>query len=242
MLLATLLSAVHLLSSAGGVSCLFLRHRALKAPFGQENVRAVLAIDNASGLIAITWMGSGLWRAFGAVEKGSAYYLGNSLFWVKMALLLVVWGFEMVPMLTFIRWRGQLAKGESIDTSVAPRLRALHVPEVACVALMVFVASGMARGMGQPKASVASAASGGGAAVYAESCAPCHQVDGRGMNGQVAADFVGDPRRLAKTDEELLRSIAKGVPNTAMPAFEGRLSEAQRLEVLAHIRARFGGR
>jgi hypothetical protein len=39
------------------------------------------------GIAAVLWIGTGLVRAFGGLEKGSAYYLHNHLFWTKMGLL-----------------------------------------------------------------------------------------------------------------------------------------------------------
>jgi mono/diheme cytochrome c family protein len=79
-----------------------------------------------------------------------------------------------------------------------------------------------------------------GALTYDRLCATCHQADGRGINGKLAADFVGDASRLAKTDGELAQSIKNGVPNTAMRAFSPVLDDAQIRDVLAFIRGRFG--
>lgn len=222
---------------------MFLRERALEGPLDERGIKRVLAVDNASGLIAITWMGSGLVRAFTSLEKGTSFYLHSPMFWTKMGLLTVAWGFEMLPMLTFLRWRGQLAKGEPVDLSKVPRIRALHWGELACVALTLFVATLMARGVGQIAPSVGATQASllaAGEQVYTARCAVCHQPDGRGRSGAMAADFVGDRTRLAKDDAALLRSIEQGVPNTAMRAFANEIDVSQRRAVLAYIRARFG--
>ena len=79
-----------------------------------------------------------------------------------------------------------------------------------------------------------------GKTVYNTFCMACHQADGKGMGGALAADFVGDKTRLAKTDEQLLNSIANGVPGTTMIAWGGQLDETKRKDVLAYIRATFG--
>lgn len=81
-----------------------------------------------------------------------------------------------------------------------------------------------------------------GQGVYVTRCAACHQADGRGMNGRLAADFVGDPSRLAKSDADLLRSIANGVPGTAMAPFKTTLDEDAQRDVLAYLRATYGAR
>ncbi len=240
-MLSVVLSAVHLLSLAAGLACLASRYHVMAAPFGPDRVKRVLTIDNVAGLVAITWIGSGLWRAFGGVDKGTDFYLASWAFWLKMGLLCVVLGVEMLPMITFIRWRMRLEKGLPVDTSVAPLLRRLTLYEMVAVALMVFVAAAMARGVGRMEVA-AEATPGSGAALYVQHCAPCHQADGRGQDGKLAANFVDDRARLAKSDEELLRSISDGVPGTAMVGFRDRLDETQRREVLAHLRARFGTR
>lgn len=242
--LPALVSALHLLSLAGGVTALLLRERALAGPLDEAGIKRVLAVDNVSGLIALTWMGSGLWRMLGGLEKGTDYYLGNHLFWGKMVLLGVGWGFEMLPMITFIKWRNQLRRGEKPDVSRVPLLRKLHWPELCCVLLIVPMASLMARGVGTPRPKVADAAAAEiarGEKVYVARCAPCHQMDGHGFAGKLAADFVDDKTRLQKDDQTLLRSIEHGVPSTAMRAFGGEIDEAERRAVLRFIRSRFGG-
>ena len=80
-----------------------------------------------------------------------------------------------------------------------------------------------------------------GREVYATWCVVCHQADGRGLNGTLAADFVGDPTRLAKSDTELLKVIRDGSVGTAwaMPPREQSLTEQQMADVLAYIRSAF---
>ncbi len=76
--------------------------------------------------------------------------------------------------------------------------------------------------------------------LYAENCAGCHGVDGRG-NGALA---IANPVYLALVDDATLRRvIAQGIPGSLMPAFAqssgGFLTEAQ-VDILAHeIRSRW---
>jgi mono/diheme cytochrome c family protein len=113
---------------------------------------------------------------------------------------------------------------------------------------MVTMATLMARGIGVVKAKSSAATSDARAAVelaagervYRRYCVTCHQFDGRGQNGKLAADFRGDPKRLEKPDEELRAIIAKGVPGTAMRAFGGELDDAEIHGVLHYLRTRFG--
>jgi len=55
---------------------------------------------------------------------------------------------EIRPMITFIRWRSKLGRGEVVATSPARALYTLNHIELAIVVVMVFVASMMARGVG----------------------------------------------------------------------------------------------
>lgn len=81
-----------------------------------------------------------------------------------------------------------------------------------------------------------------GERVYTTFCTSCHQADGTGMNGMLAANFKADKARLAKSDAELLKSIAEGVtgPVGTMPPWGGSTTEAERQNVLAYIRKTFG--
>lgn len=83
---------------------------------------------------------------------------------------------------------------------------------------------------------------GRGERVFLTYCVGCHQPDGRGMNGKLAADFVGDPGRLAKPDAALTRSIKAGMQGKigAMPPWGAVLKDQQVVDVIAFLRARFG--
>jgi cytochrome c oxidase subunit 2 len=81
-----------------------------------------------------------------------------------------------------------------------------------------------------------------GKAVYTAYCAACHQADGTGMNGALAADLVKDKTRLAKSDAALTKSIKNGMPGTAMIAWAGTLSDADVANVLAYVRKTFGSK
>jgi putative membrane protein len=148
VVLAAVVSALHLLALALGLPSVVLRGRALRRVPDPREVRRVLAADTAWGIAALLWVATGLARAFGGLEKGSAFYLASRLFWAKVALFVVVLALELSPMLTFIRWRQALRRGHPVDTSRVPALARLNAIEVALVVAMVFVASFMARGFG----------------------------------------------------------------------------------------------
>jgi cytochrome c oxidase cbb3-type subunit 3 len=82
----------------------------------------------------------------------------------------------------------------------------------------------------------------GGKVVYEQYCQACHQADGKGSGGMLAADFTADPSRLAKSDAELLSSINDGYKGSVgiMPPWKGTVSPQEQADVLAYIRAQFG--
>ena len=108
-----------------------------------------------------------------------------------------------------------------------------------------------AKAEAKPKAKAKSKATGvaltgdaaAGEATYKQYCIACHQADGTGLNGMLAGNFVADKARLAKPDEELITSIRDGVTGKigTMPPWGTTLSEQDMADVLAYIRATFGG-
>ena len=81
-----------------------------------------------------------------------------------------------------------------------------------------------------------------GGAIYQRHCAGCHGPEGRG-DGHQATSLSPRPGNLisaqtsAKSDQELLKIIAKGRPRTAMAGWEDRLSQEDQVAVLAYIRS-----
>jgi len=88
-----------------------------------------------------------------------------------------------------------------------------------------------------------------GRKVYSKWCAGCHGEDGKG-DGPAAAYMLPRPRDFTgavyqirttangqlPTDADLRRSIDDGLFGTAMPGWKGRLSDAERRDVLAYLK------
>lgn len=147
-MLSAVVSSLHVLALAIGLPSVWWRGRALKGRLEPEGLQQLFVADSLWGIAALLWIVTGLLRAFGGLEKGTEFYLHSPLFWVKMALFACVLMLEIWPMLTFIRWRGQLRRGQAPDTSRARTFYVLNHAEMGIVVVMVFVASLMARGIG----------------------------------------------------------------------------------------------
>ncbi len=143
-----LLAGFHLLALGIGLGAVWARRVALTSRLDPAGLRSVFLADTFWGMAAGLWIATGLWRLLAGVEKDTAYYLHNHLFLGKMALLAVILVLEVRPMMTLIRWRRQVARGEQPDTSTAPGLARISLVQAGLVALMVFLAAGMARGLG----------------------------------------------------------------------------------------------
>jgi putative membrane protein len=134
--LSAVVSALHLLALAVGLPSVFFRGRALAGPLDQAGLRRVFAADTAWGLAALLWIGTGVVRVFGGLEKGAQFYLASPLFWVKMGLLAVILILEIWPMATFIRWRRTCRRGQIPDTAPARRLYVINHAQMGLVVLM----------------------------------------------------------------------------------------------------------
>jgi putative membrane protein len=149
MIIRWLFAAVHLLGLGIGLGSVWARGQALRGKLDEAGLRRVFYADNWWGISALLLIGTGLARAFGGLEKGSAYYLHNHLFLTKMALLGLILVLEIGPMLALIRWRLQVRRGERPDTRLATRFAGISSLQAVLLALMVLAATGMARGRGQ---------------------------------------------------------------------------------------------
>lgn len=151
MLVSALVAFLHFVTLAVGFAAVVLRGRRLRdvrrAPTDGTAVTGVLYADALWGLAALSWIVTGLLRAFAGIEKASAFYLANGFFYVKMALFLVVFVLELGPMIVFTRWRRARARG--VDPVPGTDLNGLirkNDLETAAVVLIAAAATLMARG------------------------------------------------------------------------------------------------
>jgi putative membrane protein len=151
MLIRWLFAAVHLLALGVGLGAVWARGRALRGQLDAAGLRRVFYADSWWGVAALLWIGTGLVRAFGGLEKGTAYYLGNHLFWGKMSLLVLILLLELRPMIALVRWRMELGRGTQPDTRAAPAFARISFVQAVLVMLMVLAATAMARGYGVPR-------------------------------------------------------------------------------------------
>jgi putative membrane protein len=148
MTLRWLLASVHLIALGIGFGAVWTRARALSGTLDRQGLQRAFAADAWWGIAALLWISTGLIRAFGGFEKGTAYYLQNSAFHTKMGLLVLVLLLEIWPMVTLIRWRTQERRGGIKSLAAASAIARISYVQAALVVLMVLTATAMARGIG----------------------------------------------------------------------------------------------
>ena len=143
-----IVASLHLLALAVGTAAIALRTRALRQVRDQSGVKTILMADNWWGIAALLWLVTGLWRAFGGLEKGAAYYLGNPLFHAKLGLFVLILLLELWPMVTFIRWRIIQRRGGEVDLTHTRSFARTSSIQLMLVLAIVFFATAIARGLG----------------------------------------------------------------------------------------------
>lgn len=146
MLLRWIIATLHLLALPLGLGAVLARARGLRQARGAADLSRAFVADNLWGLAAGLWIVTGLWRAFGGLEKGTEYYVNNRVFYVKMGLLALILLLEVWPMTTLIQWRLAIRRGKPLDFASAQALSRISQVQAALVIMMVFAATAIARG------------------------------------------------------------------------------------------------
>src|SRR2546421_12004598 len=140
MIVAALLSAIHLLTLALGLGAVVWRGRALASSLDDRGWENVLAADTAWGIAAGLWIASGLARVFFG-GKETSFYWRNGFFWLKLALFGLVFLLELAPMTTFIRVRAARRRGAPLPQFSLEAYRRINTAEIVLVVAIVFVAT-----------------------------------------------------------------------------------------------------
>ena len=114
-----------------------------------EEARRIQRADLMYGISAGLLLVIGLLRVF-YFEKGPAFYSQNPFFWLKMNTFLVVGLLSIDPTIRYLRWNKILKenKAPEINDNEFKRTRLLLSLEVIGLAVILFAAAMMARGIG----------------------------------------------------------------------------------------------
>jgi len=114
-----------------------------------EQVSMLARLDLLYLIAAIAALASGTLRVF-VTGKGAGFYLGNPVFYIKLALFLAIGLVSISPTVQFLRWRRALQVGEqpilhANEIRAAQRYIRLELALLAFIPLMAVL---MARGIG----------------------------------------------------------------------------------------------
>lgn len=146
---AAVFAALHILGAGLLLAAFVAEYLLFRPPFNPDRARAVVLADILYGVAAALLILTGVIRAL-YLGKGAAYYLGHPLFHAKLFVFLIVGLLSIGPTRRFITWRKQLGRGETpaLDEAAAQGIRRRLRLELIGVALIVLLASLMARGIG----------------------------------------------------------------------------------------------
>jgi uncharacterized membrane protein len=145
MIVAALLSALHILAFGIGLGSVFARGRALAARLDEAGWKRLLTADTLWGVAALIWITTGVARLFYG-GKHPEFYWRNGLLWVKLGLFAAVFVLELTPMRTFMRARAAQSRGQPLPQFPVDQFRRINSIELALVVIIAFVAAFMARG------------------------------------------------------------------------------------------------
>lgn len=148
MISSWLLASVHLLAFGFALASILRRSRGLRRCTSTEDLTGIFSADNGWGASALVLVVTGAMRAFGGFEKGASYYFHEPLFHMKMAALVLILVLEIAPMMALLRWRLAVRRGDVPDLTGASKYARIGAWQTVLLVVMVFAASGMARGIG----------------------------------------------------------------------------------------------
>ena len=148
-LVNSLMATLHHLCAFTLSACLIYEFVAFRQGLGVDEARRIQRVDLWYGVSAGLLIAVGLLRVF-YFEKGAAFYAANLMFWVKMALFVIVGLLSIYPTIRYIKWNPTLAENRSPEILDAEykNIRLLLSLEIIGLALILFAAPAMARAIG----------------------------------------------------------------------------------------------
>ncbi len=145
----SVMATLHHLCAFTLTACLLVEFVTYRKGLTVEEARRIQRVDLWYGISAGLLIAIGLLRVF-YFEKGSNYYFHNYVFWIKMALFVVVGLLSIYPTVRYIKWNPVLAENRSpeIPDGEFRNIRLLLWLELIGIALILFAAPMMARGLG----------------------------------------------------------------------------------------------
>lgn len=149
MVTTALMAFLHHLMAFTLVACVVYEFIAYRKGLTMEEARRIQRADLMYGISAGLLLIVGVLRVL-YFEKGPAYYTNNPFFWLKMNAFLVVGLLSIDPTIRYLRWNKTLKENRvpEISDKEFKRTRIILTLEVIGLAVILFAAALMARGIG----------------------------------------------------------------------------------------------
>ena len=146
---SAIMAFLHHLAAFTLVGSLIYEHTTFRKDLSLAEARRIQRMDLIYGISAGFILVVGLLRVF-FFEKGAAYYAHNWFFWTKMVGFALAALLSIYPTIRFVSWNKFFAKKQSpeISDQDVSRIRLVLRLELAAIALILFSAAMMARGVG----------------------------------------------------------------------------------------------
>lgn len=149
MITTAVMAFLHHLMAFALVACVVYEFIAYRKGLTMQEARRIQRADLIYGISAGLLLVVGVLRVI-YFEKGPAFYTNNSFFWLKMNAFLVVGLLSIDPTIRYLRWSKTLKENRvpEIADGEFKRTRLLLTLEVIGLAVVLFAAAMMARGIG----------------------------------------------------------------------------------------------
>jgi len=149
MITTALMAFLHHLFAFTLVACVVYEFIAYRKGMTIDEARRIQRADLVYGISAGLLLVVGLLRVFN-FEKGVNFYTHSPFFWVKMNTFLIVGLLSIDPTIRYLRWNKTLKenKAPEINDNEFRRTRLVLWLEVIGLAIIMFAAALMARGIG----------------------------------------------------------------------------------------------
>lgn len=149
MILTSLTATLHHIAAFTVAATLVYEFIAYRQGLTIPEARRIQRADLWYGVSAGVVLAAGLLRVF-FFEKGPAFYAQNTMFWIKMGLFVIIGLLSIYPTIRFLKWNDALKADQApeIPDAEYKRIRLILNGELILLALILFAAPAMARGIG----------------------------------------------------------------------------------------------
>ena len=140
---------IHYLSFMLCFGALVFERVSVKSNPNKEEAISIVIADVIYGIAGVALLVSGIYRVI-KFGQGSDFYTDNPIFWTKIIVFAIVGSLSLYPTVTYVLWSVPLIKGElpKVNSKLVSRLKLILNIELAGFALIPFLATLMARGIG----------------------------------------------------------------------------------------------